>query len=281
MIVEQFRRSLVGEVRAVFNDRARGEQPVARSTEAWLAPDSVAWRVHGDVTTMMVGGIAALLLQMLHPEAVAGVWDHSNFRSDMLGRLRRTARFMAATTYAYRDEAQAAVDRVRRIHAKVGGVLEDGTPYRADDPRTLAWVHVAGSICFLDAWMRFGEPGMSRADQDQYFADVAGMARALGTAPVPETRAEAEALLESFRPVLVAGTRAREVARIIMSSRATSLRTSSVQSLMMQAAIDLLPPWARKMHELRASVVARPAVNVITFGLANTLRWAFAAEARS
>jgi uncharacterized protein (DUF2236 family) len=273
-------RALVGEVRALFNDKAKGEQPVQRSDTGLLSPDSVAWRVHGDVTTMMVGGIAALLLQMLHPVAVAGVWDHSNFRRDMLGRLRRTARFMAATTYADRDEALAAIDRVRTIHAHVGGTLKDGTPYRADDPHVLAWVHVAGSLCFLDAWIRFGEPGMTRADQDRYFADVAYTARALGADPVPETRVDAEALLASFRPELAADERSGEIARLVLDPTRTKLRGAPVQSLMMQAAIDLLPPWARAMHGLKASVLARPAVDLLTGGLASTLRWAFAAEGR-
>ena len=137
MIAGALRRSLIGEVRALFNDKARGEVPVLRGVDPMIAADSVAWRVHGDVTTMMVGGVAALLLQMLHPGALAGVWDHSNFRRAMLGRLRRTARFIAQTTYAERAEAEAAIARVRRIHAQVGGVLQDGTPYRADDPHLL------------------------------------------------------------------------------------------------------------------------------------------------
>ncbi len=280
MILRPLQKALVGEVRALFNDQNNGEKSVARSDDALVGADSVAWRVHGDVTTMMVGGIAALLLQMLHPAAVAGVWDHSNFRKDMIGRLRRTARFMAQTTFAQASVGDEAIDRVRRIHAHVGGVLPDGTPYRADDPRTLAWVHVAGSMCFLDAWIRFGEPHMSRADQDRYFADVAPTARKLGADPVPMTRADAEALIAEFRPELAASARSREIARIVLDPARAKLRSAPVQSLMTQAAIDLLPPWARQMQGLRASVLVRPAVDLLTGGLASTLRWAFAAEAR-
>ncbi len=280
VLARPLQRALVDEVRALFNDRGRGDQPVRRSDDAWLPSNSVAWRVHGDVTTMMVGGVTALLLQMLHPGAVAGVWDHSNFRKDMVGRLRRTARFIAQTTFASGVETEAAIDRVRRIHAKVGGVLPDGTPYRADDPRLLAWVHVAGSLSFLDAWLRFGEPGMSRADQDRYFAEVAPVARALGADPVPETRRDAEALILAFRPELVADVRSREIARIVLGSKQANLRALPVQSLVMQAAVDLLPRWARTMHGLRSSRLARPAVDALTFGLAGAMRWAFAAEAR-
>ena len=278
MIAGALRRSLIGEVRALFNDKARGEVPVLRGVDPMIAADSVAWRVHGDVTTMMVGGVAALLLQMLHPGALAGVWDHSNFRRDMLGRLRRTARFIAQTTYAERADAEAEIARVRHIHARVGGHLQDGTPYRADDPHLLDWVHVAGSVCFLDAWIRFGEPAMSRADQDRYFADVAPVALALGATRVPMTRAEPDAMILSFLPELVADARSREIARIVLNQKAASLRAAPVQSLVMQAAVDLLPRWAREMHGLRASIVTRPAVEAATFGLASTLRWAFASE---
>jgi uncharacterized protein (DUF2236 family) len=92
------KRRIVEEVRDTFNDRAAGEAPVMRREDGLFGPRSVVWRVHGDVTTMMIGGVAALLLQMLHPAVLAGVWDHSRFRDDMLGRLRRTARFIALTT---------------------------------------------------------------------------------------------------------------------------------------------------------------------------------------
>ncbi len=278
--VELFRRTLVEQVRATFNDRAKGEAPVQASDDALIARGSIAWRVHGDVTTMMVGGVSGLLLEMLHPAALAGVWDHSNFRRDMVGRLRRTARFIAQTTYGARADAERAIDRVNRIHAKVTGTLPDGTPYAASDPRLLSWIHVAGAVSFLDGWRRFGEPGMSRADQDQYFADVAGVARRLGADPVPVTRAEADGLLEAFRSELRATDRSREVARIILRPPATSLRAAPVQAVIAQAAVDLLPRWAREMHGLKPSALARPAVDAATFGLASTLRWAFAAEAR-
>jgi uncharacterized protein (DUF2236 family) len=280
MVIESFRRGLVGQVRDLFNDRAHGEAPVQPSDNALLPRGSVAWRVHGDVTTMMVGGISGLLLEMLHPAALAGVWDHSNFRRDMLGRLRRTARFIAQTTYAERSEAEAAIARVNRIHSKVTGTIEDGSIYRADDPRLLSWIHVAGAISFLAAWIRYGEPAMSRRDQDAYFAEVADVARRLGADPVPDTRAAAERLIADFRPELRETDRSREVARIILNPPASGLRAMSAQKVMGQAAIDLLPSWARRMHGLSSPILARPAIDAATFGMASTLRWAFAAENR-
>ncbi|MEP7008048.1 MAG: oxygenase MpaB family protein [Sphingomonas bacterium] len=269
------RRAIVGRVRAVFNDRARGEKPVVRQSDGLFGPQSVTWRVHGDVTTMMVGGVAALLLQMLHPAVLAGVWDHSNFREDMLGRLRRTARFIALTSYGGRDEAEAAIARVREIHHHVSGTLPDGTPYTADDPALLAWVHVTEASCFLQAWIRYGEPGMSAADQDRYYAEVCAIPEALGADPIPRSRVEAASLIATMRPTLAVDERTREVAHLLLTQRAPKLSAAPIQAITFQAAIDLLPAWARTMHGLSSSTLTRPLVHAGTFGLARTLRWAF------
>ena len=270
------RGALIGRVRALFNDADRGEAPVVRSTDALYPPGSVIWRVHGDVTSMMIGGVSALLMQMLHPAALAGVWDHSSFRGDMLGRLRRTARFIAVTTYGERTLAEAAIEKVRAVHLRVTGTLADGTPYRASDPRLLAWVHACEALCFLDAWIRYGEPGMTLADQDRYFAEAAGIAVALGADPVPTTRAGILALIASFRCELVSDARTGEVATMVLAQPAPSLVAAPVQKMLFEAAVDLLPRWARQMHGRDVSLAARPLVRTGSAVVAGALRWAFA-----
>lgn len=271
------RRALVRQVRATFNDQAKGERPVPASDDALFPRGSVIRRVHGDVTSMMVGGIAALLTQMLHPKALAGVWDHSDVHSDMLGRLRRTARFIAVTTYGHRDKAEAAIARVKAIHEQVGGALPDGTGYRATDPWLLAWVHVAGAVNFLDSWRRYAEPRMSRADQDRYFVESGEIARLLDADPVPRTRAEAERLIAEFRTELRSDERTRAFRDLVLKAPAPSLAEMPVQFLLMSAAVDLMPPFARQMHGLPRSLLP-PALRGATLGLASTIRWAFAGE---
>jgi uncharacterized protein (DUF2236 family) len=274
-LIDRTKRTIVGEVRAVFNDRARGEKPVVRRPDGIFGQGSVIWRVHGDVTTMMVGGIAALLLQMLHPSVLAGVWDHSDFRHDMLGRLRRTARFMALTTYGSRDEADAAIERVRLVHERVRGSLPSGQAYGANDPHLLAWVHVTEATSFLDAWIRYGEPAMSAADQDRYFAEFARVAEMLGADPIPRTRREAHALMSAMRYELCADERTREVARLVLESRPQAIPNMAFQALIVRAAVDLLPYWARRMHRLRSTGPVKPLVRAGTSAVANTIRWAF------
>ncbi len=278
---EPIRRRLVRQIRAIFNDGARGETPVPMSENALFARGSVIWRVHGDVTTMMVGGMAALLMQMLHPLALAGVWDHSSFRDDMIGRLRRTARFIAVTTYGDRSVAERAIARVRNVHTHIAGERPDGTRYAASDPKLLAWVHVCEALCFLDAWIRYGEPGMSQADQDMYFAQSALIAEMLGADPVPRSRAEAEALLRAMRGALQVDDRTREVAHLILNPPAQDPRTALAQSVLSEAALALIPDWARAMQGLSSSPFKAPFVHLGTFGMASALRWAFAGEYRA
>ena len=269
------KRAIATQVVSMFNDRARGEGPVVRHADGLFGPQSVVWRVHGDVTTMLVGGVSGLLLQMLHPAVLAGVWDHSNFRSDMHGRLRRTARFISVTTYASRAQAQGAIGRVRDIHGQVTGTLADGTPYRANDPSLLAWVHVTETTSFLAAWVRYAEPGMSLADQDRYFAEMAQIAEALGADPVPRSRAEARRLIQSMRPQLACDDRTREVARLVLKQRAPNRAVEPFLGLTVKAGIDLLPSWARAMHGLPGQALSRPLVRAGAWSMARTLRWAF------
>jgi uncharacterized protein (DUF2236 family) len=193
----------------------------------------------------------------------------------MHGRLRRTARFIALTTYGGRDEAETVIARVRRIHDKVHGTLPDGTPYAANDPALLAWVHVTEVLSFLGAWRRYVEPGMSLADRDRYVAEMAQVGRALGATPVPCNHAAARRLVQTYRPQLRADARTREVRQLLLRTASPDLLTARVQALGNQAAIDLLPEWARRMHGLANPLLGRPLVRAGTRGLAQTLRWAF------
>ncbi len=270
------KQRLARRISDVFNDRSRGEKPVVRqTTDVLFPPGSVVRRVHADVVSMTVGGMTALLMQMLHPAVLAGVWDHSNFREDMAGRLRRTARFIAVTTYGHREDALAAIARVRAIHERVTGVLPDGTPYRANDPALLAWVHLTETRSFLAGWRRFGEPGMSREDRDRYFLEMAQFGRRLGADPVPYSEREALRQIDARRPELRGDARSREVCRFLLESTTTFPGGAVIQRLLTQAAIDMLPDWAREMHGLSSSGPGAPLVGAATFGAAEAVRWAF------
>ncbi|MDA0820201.1 MAG: oxygenase MpaB family protein [Proteobacteria bacterium] len=272
--IEQLRLGLVERVRGVFNDTAQGEQPTPPSDEALFEKDSPIRMVHADLVGMMVGGIRALLLQMLHPDALQGVIDHSNFREDMHGRLRRTAKFIAVTTFAHRDEAMKAIERVNRIHSKVSGTLPDGTPYSATNPRTLAWVHVTEASSFLAGYLRHVRPDMPGYEQDEYYRQFAVIAKALGADPVPINRNEAEEVLRELRDELRTSPEAREIAKLVLTQRPPGT-PPGMQSVLGGDAVEMLPPFARTMLGLQRPGIAALPARAATWGMGKTLRWAF------
>lgn len=259
-------------INEIFNDYEAGERPALRRADALFAPDSVAWQVNGDIVTMMIGGVSGLLLQMLHPAVLAGVWDHSDFRADMHGRLRRTAKFIAVTTYDHATAGNAAIARVRSIHDKLGGTLPDGTVYRVSDPSLLAWVHVTETLSFLNAWVRYAQPDMPGAEQDAYLLEMARIGLALGADPVPRDRASAQALIQSMRPHLKADARTREVAALVLRQKVGGAVEDAAAGLIMGAGADLLPDWARQMHGFgRVSPIVRTGART----MARTLDWVY------
>jgi uncharacterized protein (DUF2236 family) len=201
----------------------------------------------------------------------------------MSGRLKRTARFIAGTTYGDRDEAQGFIDRVRAIHARVAGTLPDGTPYAADDPDLLTWVHVAEVTSFLAAYLRYVDPAFPSDEQDRYFRETAEIARRLGAPCVPQSRAEVAAYFRAVRPKLRYDRRTREVAQALLSQSPPSAAAAPAMSLVFEAAKGLLPDWAAGLHGFRSSAPRRAAARLGVQALGRTLRWALvnSAEARA
>ncbi|WP_455916911.1 oxygenase MpaB family protein [Pantoea agglomerans] len=236
-------------------------------------PDSVIWRVHGDFSSMLCGGISALLMQMLHPLALAGVWDHSTFRSDMMGRLRRTSQFIAVTTFGNTVDARTLIERVRRIHLQVTGVDAQGVEYAASDPRLLTWVHVAETSRFLASHVRYKNPQLSLAEQDRYYAEAAVVAEALGAEQVPKSVEDVEAYLLAMQPQLRCDERTREVLSILMNAPAPSWQARPAMKAMLMAGIELLPEWAQQQFGFRFSPLRRRLIRLRINLLAKALRW--------
>ena len=187
----------------------------ADDTERRFPAGSPISTVHGDAS-MFVGGLSALLLQALHPLAMAGVADHSDYRDDPWGRLARTSHFLARTTFGTVEEAEAAVAAVRAVHRRVRGVAPDGRPYAASDPHLVEWVHVAELASFLRAHRRYGATRLTRADEDRYDVQAGEIALELGAGSVPATVTGLRAALNRFRPELEGTSAARDVARYLL-----------------------------------------------------------------
>jgi len=249
-----------------------GEVDLDQGDAGLFGPESAAWKVHADFTTMMVGGVAALLMQMLHPGALAGVWDHSDFRADMLGRLRRTAQFVSGTTYGSTEQAERLIARVRAIHDHVQGTLPDGVLYSANDPALLTWVHVAEVSSFLAAYLRYRDPAFPLAEQDRYFAETAQIAERLGARNMPKTAASVAAYFDAVHPQLRADDRTRTVAQALLSQSPEHPALAPFGRILLQGGAELLPVWAAQLHG-----IARPpsiAIRTGVQGIGRVMRWA-------
>jgi uncharacterized protein (DUF2236 family) len=240
-----------------------------------FGPDSVTWRVHGDAA-MLVGGLRALLLQMLHPLAMAGVADHSDYRHQPGRRLARTALYVATTTYGTTEQAEQAITTVKRVHASVVGTAPDGRPYDASDPHLVAWVHHAEVDSFLRAYQRYGPEPLGPEAADRYVEEMAVLCARLGGEPAARSVAELRAYFRSVRPELRGGAQARDAVRWLMVPP-LPLAARPAYAVIAPAAVGLLPGWARRELWLPLlpgvdPVLVRPAARA----LVRTLTWAVA-----
>lgn len=257
----------------IAGDQALKPSELANSSDHGLfGPASVAWRVHGD-SAMLIGGLRSLLLQTLHPLAMAGVSDHSDYRHDPWGRLHRTGRFIGATTFGTTAVAERIIKVVRNVHKRVEGTAPDGRPYSANDPHLLAWVHVTEVDSFLAAYDRYGSGKLTDAERDQYVAEMAEVGHRLGAKDLPTTKAELDAALDGFRDECVFDEQAAEALRFLIRPP-VPLAAKGAYGLITAASIGLLPTWAQTMLKLPVPpgvdpLAIRPAAMLLT----RTIGW--------
>ncbi len=243
----------------------------------WFDEGARIRQVHGDASKF-VGGIRALLLQSLHPLAMAGVMDHSGFEGDPWGRLQRTSYFLAVTTFGTAADAERMVAAIRSVHERVVGTAPDGRAYAASDPHLLRWVHVAEIDSFLSAHQRYGKEPLDSEGRDAYVADTARVAEALGVTGAPRSEAELRAQLRDFRPELSGTPAARQTARFLLLRPPLPLPARVPYAGLAASAVALLPVWARR--ELRLPylpVTERLLVRRTGAALTKTIRWAMLA----
>lgn len=243
----------------------------------WFAEDRPIRRVHADAS-MFVGGLRALLLQSLHPLAMAGVADHSDYRGDPWGRLQRTSTFLAVTTFGPATDAARAVDRVRGIHQRVRGVAADGRPYHAADPHLLEWVHIAEVDSFLLAHQLYGEAPLDQEGRDGYVADTARVAAALGVPDPPRSEQELAARIDAFRPELKGTAAARDAARFLLLTPPLPIAARAPYGILAATSVAMLPAWARVPLLLPYfPPVEATVIRLSGRALVGGIRWALAA----
>ena len=274
---DRMRRSLAVALR----DRVAGEDNAARAAviwdapgERWFTPADPIWRVHTDAA-MFIAGLRALLLQSLHPLAMAGVAGHSGYKSDPWGRLQRTSNFLATTTFGTIEDAEASIEHVRGIHERVRGKTPDGVPYAATDPHLLKWVHVAEADSFLQTHQRYAGTPLTPAEADCYVAQSCVVATSLGVLDPPTTVAGLEAVIASYRPELEGTPAARDAARFLLLHPPLPWSARPGYGALAGAAVALLPLWARQHLALPYLPLTERAIVLPLGGVAtNVIRWA-------
>ena len=251
--------------------QARSHDIWGKSGARWFTPADPVWRVHADAS-MFCGGVTALLLQSLHPRAMAGVAGHSGYKSDPWGRLQRTSDYLAITTFGTIEDAEATIARVRAVHDRVRGKDHRGRPYRANDPRLLEWVHVAEAWSFLETFRAYGDGELSDADADVYVAQAGHPAHLLGVPTPPTTVAELEAALAGFRDELEISPAALEAADFLLHEPPLPGAARAGYGLIAAGGVAALPAWARTMLGLRTPPLGRQAGRIA----ASAVRWGLA-----
>ncbi len=225
--------------------------------EGYFGPESVVWTVNGG-NPVMVAGVIALLMQTLHPGAMAGVHEHSRFRSDPLGRLAGTVRWVVTTTFASREVVGRELQRVARMHQSVtGSYTPEGSPtevsYRASDQDLTSWVHIVFTDAFLRAHRVWGKPLPTvngESGEDAYVRQWAIAGRLMGMESPPESAAELRDHLQAFLPHLRVDDRVREaVAFILRPPLPPSVRPG--YRLLAAGAVAALDPQFRRLLGVR------------------------------
>jgi uncharacterized protein (DUF2236 family) len=221
-----------------------------------FGPDTVTWQVHSE-PILWVAGLRALLLQALHPAALAGVLVHSDFKADPWGRLLRTANYVGTVSFGTAAEVEAAAGRVRGLHSKVAGAdTKTGVRYRADDPHLLTWVHCCEVDSFLQVARRAGLP-LSDHEADRYVFEQVRAAELLGCqrGVVPSSVGELDAYFRVMRKELHVDARARRIASYVLwppmptwVSLLTPARPGWIAASSLGA--TSLPRWARRLYGL-------------------------------
>ena len=248
--------------------------PADPADDGYFGPGSVTWRVHADLSGP-VFGLRSLLLQALHPLAMAGVEQHSRWRDDPGARFATTSAYVLTTTYGDRATARAAAMRVRKIHEHVRGTDPvTGKPYAAGDPALLIWVHAALVESALAAAARYGL-ALTEREQDQYVAEMTAVAELIGVpaarfdaghldaSGAPASVAELDAYFEAVRPSLATSKSTEDTAAYLIGMPAIEPELADVWQVLAAAASASLPGWARDLYGFASEAPDREEVRQV------------------
>jgi uncharacterized protein (DUF2236 family) len=225
--------------------------------KALLEPDSVSWRIFKNPIALLVGGMAAVILELAEPAVCAGIWEHSSFRKDPMERLRRTGLAAMVTVYGARSVAEPMIAGVARMHAKVAGETASGIAYAANDSRLLSWVHTTAAFGFAEAYSRYVAT-VSPVEFDALYCEGAPTSRLYGALDAATSVAESQALFNSMRGRLEPSPIVFQFLQIMREAPVLPSSLLWMQRTLVRAAVEVIPDWVRECLGLTAFYGLRP-----------------------
>ena len=243
-------------------------------------PDAISWEIHGDLASLVLGGTAAILMEVLHPSVMDGVFTQSAYRTDTLRRARNTLGYVLRTTFGSTPAATREIERVRGMHARVSGTRADGVDYRALDPELIAWVHTCIPWAVMSAFEHTQRP-LETEEKDRYLREQAVIGRLGGADRVPETVAELDAYVEAMRPQLAMNAQTSEFLGFL-EGRVDAGPVGRWERIdrwaAVRASMGLMPVWARRLSGTHAPAwLHRLYFRPLDRLKARTIRWAYPA----
>ncbi|MBX3481647.1 MAG: DUF2236 domain-containing protein [Caulobacter sp.] len=216
---------------------------------ALVHPGSVAWRVYKNQVALGIGGVAAVLLEFADARIRSGVWDHSTYKADPIGRSRRTGIAAMVGVYGPARAARRVIQGVSNMHAQVGGKTPGGEAYQALDTELLDWVAATAGYGFLTAYDRFVTP-LSEAEKTRFYQEGAAVGRLYGVRTPLRSSADFHAMMEKLAPRFEAHPIVDEFLAIITSGQAAPNVPKFLHRALARASVSLLPPVVRSALKL-------------------------------
>ena len=281
LLIDKVRTDLVTNLELVGGRHDEPEIYDGEPGDPGLAggPESMSWEINGDIGVVGVAGMAAIIMEVLHPSVMAGVFTQSSYATQPLRRARNTLGYVLRTTFGSTEAATDVIRKVHRIHGRVNGTRPDGQPYRALDPKLIAWVHTCIPWAVMTAYDRYRRP-LTDDEKDRYLAEQAPIGLMAGADEVPTTVGELEAFVEAMRPEMAFNEQTHEFIRFLaegaIEGQEVGWRERTERRLSLHASMSLMPDWARSLTGLghpawTDTAYFRPSEQL----KANLVRWAY------
>jgi uncharacterized protein (DUF2236 family) len=278
---ERFRRRCVRDLETAAGRHDEPEIYEGPPGDPGLAggPGSMSWEIHGDLASLFVAGTGAILMEVLHPSVMAGVYTQSSYRTQPERRARNTLGYVLRTTFGSSAGALRVIEQVKRMHARVKGTRPDGRAYQALDPELIGWVHTCIPWAVMTAYERYKRP-LSLEEKNRYLAEQAVIGRLGGAGPIPETVAQLTEYVEAMRPQLALTEQTVEFLAFL-AGRSDDVAVGRLERLDrwigLRASMSPLPEWARRLTGTwQPAWVERALLRPSDRLKAGLVRWAYA-----